>query len=773
MGLIRLRYPLVYPGTLAAVNAAHPMALGARYAGVAAPGGAFINLFTGKPSVPTNGTLTTGVFGSLGPTVNSVGSTVYNAIANPYADSPSAITFAAILSPIAASGGGANVIFSTNPATTVNSAGLKLGPALDLEIFTGNNAYASGLPATLSGNKPAFIAASFQNGKQNWVYADLPTGRVFAITTTAALSVTAGTSTWGVGYSGIASLQPNSNIAAVAYSANFLSLQQLIQWAQAPWDFWYAPTLGSLLTSVRTFSAVQHNQTVSPSTVSTFTVAKKAGKTDTISTTSALSAIKSVAHKLAISTTSALSAARSFISGIPTAYTQTVTITTSSALTAIKRVSKMIWGFAFRVTQDGSFRLTQDGNQRVVEAAGFSSTSSLTLSKVAAIGRTVAISTTSALSLAKAVTHKLAISTSSTVTALRKIFASVHITITTSSAVTVAKSVTKGATAFVSSILVSDGSAVTVTKAVGKRVAISTSSALTALKAVSKALAISTTSAVARAATKAKTVVITVTTSSAVTLRKAATKAVAIQTSSALAFAKAFGRVVTISSIGTLAITKAVAKKIAITTSSAVQLTLGYVYTVLVAIATSTASTVVVSWTLTRVCLVLISTISSVLVNAIRFGLAVGREAINLVGLWAHMLLYGQVSQLVLAGQMSHMELGMSTNVNGVFHAGETWIINGLARDINGVPLNLSGATVQLRIVNGSAIVLDLATPTGGVVVTPTAGTYQFLITPTQQFAANMTLTAYEYEARVELGDGTISVQNTGEITVKPSRFVG
>jgi hypothetical protein len=37
---------------------------------------------------------------------------------------------------------------------------------------------------------------------------------------------------------------------------------------------------------------------------------------------------------------------------------------------------------------------------------------------------------------------------------------------------------------------------------------------------------------------------------------------------------------------------------------------------------------------------------------------------------------------------------------------------------------------------------------------------------------AALTLSSYRYEVRIELAGGDISVQNTGEITVKPSKFV-
>ena len=91
----------------------------------------------------------------------------------------------------------------------------------------------------------------------------------------------------------------------------------------------------------------------------------------------------------------------------------------------------------------------------------------------------------------------------------------------------------------------------------------------------------------------------------------------------------------------------------------------------------------------------------------------------------------------------------MSTWQSGKFHLGETWIIGGIARDQNGVVLDLTGATVRLRVVTETpnSVILDLSTPANGSINTPaTAGGYTFLITPLQQ--STMTLTSYDYEVR-------------------------
>lgn len=109
----------------------------------------------------------------------------------------------------------------------------------------------------------------------------------------------------------------------------------------------------------------------------------------------------------------------------------------------------------------------------------------------------------------------------------------------------------------------------------------------------------------------------------------------------------------------------------------------------------------------------------------------------------------------------------MSIWQSGTFYIGETWVISGYVRDANGIIVDLTGATIQLRMTLGNSLIFDL---TGTILTPPTAGGYQFEITPDQQ--TNLAVTTYRYEVRAMLADGTISVQNVGEITVIPSKFV-
>jgi hypothetical protein len=109
----------------------------------------------------------------------------------------------------------------------------------------------------------------------------------------------------------------------------------------------------------------------------------------------------------------------------------------------------------------------------------------------------------------------------------------------------------------------------------------------------------------------------------------------------------------------------------------------------------------------------------------------------------------------------------MSIWQSGTFYIGETWVIAGYVRDANGIIVDLTSATIRLRVTLGNSMIFDL---TGIILDPPTTGGYQFEIAPDQQ--TNLALTTYQYEVRATLADGTITVQNVGEITVVPSKFV-
>lgn len=114
----------------------------------------------------------------------------------------------------------------------------------------------------------------------------------------------------------------------------------------------------------------------------------------------------------------------------------------------------------------------------------------------------------------------------------------------------------------------------------------------------------------------------------------------------------------------------------------------------------------------------------------------------------------------------------MSATINGEFFLGETWIIQGVVRDHDGVAIDLAGAVVRLRISTAKRVtVLDLETPTTGAIIDASDGTYEFVISQSQQADADVSPGAYQYEVKVELPGGRSTVQNTGTIRVNASLF--
>src|SRR5262252_5899656 len=99
----------------------------------------------------------------------------------------------------------------------------------------------------------------------------------------------------------------------------------------------------------------------------------------------------------------------------------------------------------------------------------------------------------------------------------------------------------------------------------------------------------------------------------------------------------------------------------------------------------------------------------------------------------------------------------MSIWQSGTFYIGETWTISGHVRDANGLIVDITGATIQLRMTLGNSLIFDLI---GAILPPASAGAYLFEISPDQQ--AGLALTTYRYEVRATLADGSVSVQNVG-----------
>ena len=257
---VQLRDPLKFPvGIRPVFNPAHPAAGTVNFSGVSLQGGGVINLVTGKAGVKT-GTYPGSIDGRIGPVTTAAASAYFTFSSAVPSQTDTQATFAGI------------VLNPPNSGILPLSVGSTNGPdvyfsgadVIQFNIWGGSAA--GGLQYTIYGTgTPIFFAMSMNGTKVVQVLTNLATGQI----TTASNSSTSfnahdGTVIWGAGNN--LGLQFTYGIAAQMYSTQFLSLPQLVEWAQAPWDFWYPPAVSNLIMSElakpSSSAAVLHNRTL-------------------------------------------------------------------------------------------------------------------------------------------------------------------------------------------------------------------------------------------------------------------------------------------------------------------------------------------------------------------------------------------------------------------------------------------------------------------------------------------------------------------------------
>lgn len=113
----------------------------------------------------------------------------------------------------------------------------------------------------------------------------------------------------------------------------------------------------------------------------------------------------------------------------------------------------------------------------------------------------------------------------------------------------------------------------------------------------------------------------------------------------------------------------------------------------------------------------------------------------------------------------------MATKKNIQFHVAETWIMPfGLHNADNSV-LDLTGASVQFRLVLGATVLFDKAIGTGIEITSLANGQGKITITPAEQIAAGIVKgKTYKYELRATTPD-FVTIQCEGEFKTLPSLF--
>ena len=254
---------LAFPGGLARINPAHPASRNAVVAAVAAPGltaagpGAtnFVNLVNGQMGTRAgSNNIRSVIFGPLGTTVfnDHSGGTTTDVTTFPgiYNSAGGGLTMSVIFSIQAdmSASGNSLYLLTDGGAAPAQAIGTNIAVGyVNLEGFLGGNGIATNLAINSQTGPfgvPYFCVFSLSalSSLLTSVLVNLATGKTYVYFANEGGPVpTAGDGTIWIGNRNSAR-NWNGWIAAVSYSNTFLSLPQLLQWAQDPWSLWYPQT---------------------------------------------------------------------------------------------------------------------------------------------------------------------------------------------------------------------------------------------------------------------------------------------------------------------------------------------------------------------------------------------------------------------------------------------------------------------------------------------------------------------------------------------------
>ena len=243
--------PLTYPnGAKPQIDYANPAATNLRFVSAMGTTGPIVLYSLRDHQLPPTivGTNTAFLVDSrLGPTVAPPGNgtTVglgWNVVPFPLDTS---ITTAAFVEMSSVTGASLTVTFSNGGVSGTGYALVwNVGNNNKFGVYGGGVTNAVNSPAIVV-NVPYFIAASNGPGGQSIVTVRLDTGQIFSSTSTTsgAGNVTpACQGTTGCYYyaSDTGAVNGRMRVGPVMFSGTYLTLQQLLQWAQNPWSFWFA-----------------------------------------------------------------------------------------------------------------------------------------------------------------------------------------------------------------------------------------------------------------------------------------------------------------------------------------------------------------------------------------------------------------------------------------------------------------------------------------------------------------------------------------------------
>jgi len=239
-----MRNVLIFPGGRPGFNPTHIASKNAIFSGVAA-GTNVIDILSGLAGTVT-GAITSNIDSIIGPNT-SIAQQTNEHILFPVAQSQidtsgtmavigTDLNIGAIAFSFPFSVGSA----SSGPGVLINSTG-----AVNWNNWNGSNPTAS---VTISLTSPYFIAMSMNTITCNILALNLHNGQILTGTSASVSQDTHNTNiVWGD--SNALNQINGSFIAAAMYSTSYLTLPQLITWAQAPWDFWYPQSVRNTIIS--------------------------------------------------------------------------------------------------------------------------------------------------------------------------------------------------------------------------------------------------------------------------------------------------------------------------------------------------------------------------------------------------------------------------------------------------------------------------------------------------------------------------------------------
>lgn len=237
--LLEIRDRLAYPaGRAPGADYSHPALSGCVLSAVPSTG-SFVSLLSGARGIVNGVSVAGGIDGRLGPVTSFPGN---GNVSFPGSNGgKTTLTIAAIFTLTALSGSPAYII--NDSAVGVNGIGYNLTLPNNFLGYISGNSFGSNNPFQTVGNPavgvPFFLAFSANGQVGAAVVVRLDTGQIWLIPTSVAIAPGLGDGTLYIGNRGTNSRNLAGSIAAVMYSTAALSLQQLEQWAEDPWSFWY------------------------------------------------------------------------------------------------------------------------------------------------------------------------------------------------------------------------------------------------------------------------------------------------------------------------------------------------------------------------------------------------------------------------------------------------------------------------------------------------------------------------------------------------------